>query len=201
MTTEYTGYFLAVLLASYFIFSLRIKKELRATKENLKSEIENYKRGLTKKLKEDKFKQAKDTLDTHRVIFENSTKKMERYINHTFYFLFSITAFGLVGGFINGFKELTLPDYTPLILAIIVLYLVLRSIFSLICYNKIDDDRFFENLRAKMEGRVKLKMLYQDIYPKDKNEYKIKRMFFWLLFNCFLMFNKNFRTYFYKLYQ
>ena len=218
MNFTFIEYFLVILSSSFIIFSLAIRSEsTRKYYEFLESlrSLKDYVDDLFKreriKVSDDKVKRLHDKLDSRGKLFKWCLTKVNSYVYHSFYFVFFLSSFGLGITLIYDldlFKiTSTFPNiHNPLLFLIhivgfILIYWYSRAIFVLILYTKIDYE-YLEKLAQKVEEIVGYKALLD--LDDEKNDgwsqFKIFCLKF-ILFPFFLIFNKEFKQFFYKYYN
>src|SRR3989344_350516 len=165
MDFSFIEYFLIMFSTSYIIFSLAIKNEIKNQFREWMDSL-NWINAIVnkKRLSAEKKIQVRESLDTCHRVFTISVEEVSRYIYHTFYGVFSISSLGI---FISFFIEMNISLFSPLnsiisflynyanpLLSILLLYLMIRGAFLLICFSKIDNSKYLEKIHRRIMDRI-----------------------------------------------
>lgn len=218
MNFTFIEYFLVILSSSFIIFSLAIRSESYHKYYEFLQSLKSLKKYANDSLKEKKikipdedFEKFNDNLDSRGVLFKDCLTKVNQYVYHSFYFVFFLSSLGLG---ITLFSDLDLfnitskfPNITNHFLVVIhlisllLIYWYLRAIFVLILYTKIDYE-YLEKLAKKLDEIIGYKTLLK--LDEEKKDGGSRFRIFCLkvlLFPFFMIFNKEFKEFFYKYYN
>ena len=214
-------YNLIILATSFFVFSFEIKSqaykkffefsELLETLRNIINKTIGKKApNILKEQKSDLL----ELVDSKEDIFKYCLSKVSVYVYHSFYLIFLLSGLGIILSSINELNILNLNVLYGLqwfkliihLLAVILFYWVLRAIFCLICYTKIDYD-YIERLFLHIENKI-----YYNVGKIEETPFTLKKLWkmmqvifritlFKFFFFGFIIFDKKFKKFFYTYYN
>ena len=214
-------YNLIVLTTSFFIFSFEIKSQAHRKFYELLSYLNEMKKDINAQINnkspknlQDKKQRLIDLVDSKIEIFNYCLPKVAIYVYHSFYLIFFFSSIGLVLSMVyelnifnlNTTYNLNWFNFLIHIFSILLLYWVLRAIFCLICYTKMDFG-YVERLSEHIENKM-----YYDFGQIEDTPYTFKKIMgivviffritlFRILFLGLIIWDNKFKQFFYNYYN